>query len=59
LGWRGGYTPGVFAKSAEVIEKEGDALCSFAGECKKVQETVQKGVPKWEKRGKTKTEGGE
>ena len=30
-----GYTPGDFAKRREVIEHKGDALRSFARECKK------------------------
>jgi hypothetical protein len=30
-----GDTPGVFAKSGEVIGRKGDALRSFAGKCRK------------------------
>jgi hypothetical protein len=32
-------TPGVFAKSAEMIEKEEDGVRSFARECKRVQKS--------------------
>jgi hypothetical protein len=38
-----GYTPGDFAKRREVIEHKGDALRSFARECKKCKRAKNQG----------------
>jgi len=42
-GKAGDGTPAVFAKSREVIEGEGDALRSFAAECKECKRARSQG----------------